>query len=90
MKATSRVVEPPRLEYKGFKYKFNLKGDIVRLLFVRSVLTTIKLDKTCLKFKLNSSFIVVKKSQPKSKYINGPVPTTLKRKRLSSLFKAVL
>ena len=35
VKGSARVVESPRLEYKGFKYKFNIKGDISRLLIIR-------------------------------------------------------
>lgn len=30
IKGSARVVEPPRLEYKGFKYKYTVKGDITR------------------------------------------------------------
>ena len=29
-KGSARVVEPPRIEYKGFKYKYSIKGDIAR------------------------------------------------------------
>jgi len=36
VKSTARIVEPPRLEYKGFKFKFNKKGDICRGLIIRS------------------------------------------------------
>ena len=37
IKGSARIVEPPRIEYKGFKFKFNKKGNICRGLFVRSL-----------------------------------------------------
>ena len=73
IKGSARVVEPPRIEYKGFKYKYNVKGDICRMLIVR----TAKLDYTTsgllTKFNNNSGINIKKKSEPKSKYIKGPI-----------------
>jgi len=36
IKGSARSVEPPRVEYKGFKFKFNRKGDICRGLLIRT------------------------------------------------------
>jgi hypothetical protein len=36
IKGSAKVVEPPRLEYKGFKLKFILKGHICRGLLIRT------------------------------------------------------
>lgn len=90
VKATSRVVEPPRLEYKGFKYKYSVKGDIVKLWFVRSIYYTLDLDKSYLNFKNNSGIIIFKKQNIKSKFVNGPIPRSLKIKKLQSIFKTSL
>jgi ribosomal protein L14 len=90
LKASARIVEPPRLEYKGFKYKYSLKGDIVRLWFVRSVYTTRNVDMSILSFNDNSAVIIRKKQDTKSRFINGPVSRNIKRRRLMSLFNTVL
>ena len=84
------MVEPPRLEYKGFKYKYSLKGDIIRLWIVRSKYTSFSNDKSFLKFNDNSVIVIKKKQETKSKFINGPVSRNVKRKRLATLFKHVL
>ena len=42
LKSSARVVEPPRIEYKGFKFKFNKKGDICRGIVIRSKFNLIK------------------------------------------------
>jgi len=87
IKGSARVVEPPRIEYKGFKYKYNVKGDICRMLIVR----TTKLDYTTngllTKFNSNSAINIKKKSEPKSKYIKGPISLSIKRKKFITLFK---
>ena len=36
IKGSARVVEPPRIEYKGFKFKFSKKGDICRSLIIKN------------------------------------------------------
>jgi len=30
IKGSSKVVEPPKAVYKGFKYNYSLKGDVLR------------------------------------------------------------
>jgi len=90
VKSSSRVVEPPRLEYKGFKYKYNVKGDIVRSWLVRSVFTIINGDKSTLLLPTNTSVIITKKQNLKSKFLNGPLPLTIRMKKLHSLFSLIL
>lgn len=90
IKSTARVVEPPRIEYKGFKFKFNKKGDICRGLIIRSRFRIVKKDGSSLFFKQNNTILIKKKQDLKSKYLYGPIPRAIKRKKFISLFKKVL
>ena len=90
IKGSARVVEPPRQEYKGFKYKYNIKGDICRLWLVRSNLGNLYKDHTTLHMVGNAGFVIRKRQDPKSKYLNGPINRGLRRRKLLSLFKTVL
>ncbi len=86
MKGAARVVEPPRVEYKGFKYKYSVKGDIVRGWVVRSVYTLFSKDFSMVSFSYNTNVIINKKQSIKSKFLNGPLPITLRIKKLQTLF----
>lgn len=90
VKGSSRVVEPPRIEYKGFKYKYNVKGDIVRVLLVRSNRQELNPTQSLVRFQTNAGLTIKKKYDPKSKYLNGPVSRKLNRKKLLSLFTKVI
>lgn len=90
VKGSARVVEPPRLEYKGFKFKFNKKGDICRGLFIRGRYLIRKDDGSSVYFKNNDTVLLKKKQDLKSKYLHGPVPYKIKRKKFLSLFKSVV
>lgn len=90
VKGTARVVEPPKLEYKGFKRKFNKKGDICRGLIVRNKFNIVKKDGSALKFKSNNVILLKKKNEIKSKYLYGPVPTQIRRKKFLNLFKKIV
>lgn len=90
VKGSARVVEPPRIEYKGFKYKFSIKGDITRVLLVRSNRQEINPTKTQVRFRTNAALTIKKKYDLKSKYINGPVTRKLCRRKILSLFKKVI
>ena len=90
IKASARVVEPQRVEYKGFKFKFNKKGNICRGLLVRTAYTKARLDGATASFYENSTILIKKKQNPKSKYILGPTLYNLKRKKFKSLFKLVI
>jgi large subunit ribosomal protein L14 len=89
IKATARVVEPPRIEYKGFKFKFNKKGDICRGLLIRSKYVSIKNDGSSIYFKNNSTILLKKKQDIKSKYLFGPVCYLIRRKKFLSAFSYV-
>lgn len=90
IKTTARIVEPPRIEYKGFKFKFNKKGDICRGLIIRNRFPIVKKDGSTLLFKSNNLILIKKKQDLKSKYLYGPVTNVLKRKKFLTLFKIVL
>ncbi len=81
------MVEPPRIEYKGFKFKFNKKGDICRGLLIRSRYFIFKADGSTILFKNNNTILLKKKQELKSKYLHGPVSFNLKRKKFINLFK---
>ena len=90
VKASARVVEPPRIEYKGFKYKYNIKGDICRLLITRVVRKNSTSDGLTYQFSTNAGVSIKKKSEPKSKFLNGPIGFSIKRRKISTLFKNII
>lgn len=90
VKGSARVVEPPRIEYKGFKFKFNKKGDICRGLVIRAKFPVVKKDGFVVKFNNNNSVLIRKRQDLRSKYLFGPVTFKLYRKKFKSLFKLVL
>ena len=84
IKGSARVVEPPRIEYKGFKYKYSIKGDINRLLLIRSYKSNINKDKSFNLIQNNSGIIIKKKMLPKSKFVYGIVSKKILRKKQRS------
>ena len=90
LKGSARITRPPRIEYKGYKFKFNKKGDICRGLLVRQAFPLVKSDGSVIYFKTNNLILIKKKQNPKSKYHFGPSTTLLKRKRFKALFPTIL
>lgn len=90
IKGSARVVEPPRLEYKGFKYKYSLKGNICRSWIIRSRGSLRSNTGGIIRFGDNSGINIKKKNNPKSKFLLGPISRILKRKKLLTLFRIVL
>jgi len=90
IKGSARVVEPPRVEYKGFKYKYFLKGDIVRSLIIRTIYKNFSKDTSTYSFNKNSSFLIKKKQDPRSKFLNGPILKIFNRRKFLTLFLKVL
>jgi large subunit ribosomal protein L14 len=90
VKGSARSVEPPRLEYKGFKFKFNKKGDICRSIIIRTSLPTKRLDGSVIYFKKNNGVLIRKKQDLKSKYLFGPISSGLNRKKFKTLFKTII
>jgi large subunit ribosomal protein L14 len=89
IKGSARVVEPPRLEYKGFKFKYNKKGDICRGLVVRNKYNITRNDGSVVYFNQNSIIMIKKKQDIKSKYLYGPISYKIKRKKFLNLFSYV-
>ena len=90
LKGSARVVEPPRIEYKGFKVKFNKKGDICRGFFIRSKYNVYKKNGSSVYFQKNAAVLIKKRQDLKSKYLYGPVTKNLKRKKFLLLFKKII
>ena len=90
IKGSARIVEPPRIEYKGFKYRYKIKGDICRCWIVRTQLKVLTSDKRGVCFNDNAGININKKVNVMSKYINGPAARGINRKKLITLFKQVL
>ena len=90
IKGSARVVEPPRIEYKGFKYKYKIKGDIIKNWICRSRINNYTLDRRSVKFNDNAGVNINKKHNILSKYLNGCIPKSINRKKLITLFKIVV
>lgn len=90
VKGSARIVEPPRIEYKGFKYKYKVKGDICKIWICRSNKNKLLKDKRSVKFIGNAGLNTSKKSNVMSKYINGPVSKSIRQKKLLTLFTIII
>jgi ribosomal protein L14 len=90
VKGSARVVEPPRIEYKGFKFKFSRKGDICRSILTRTSSPLPRLDGSVLYLYSNNGLLIRKKQDLRSKYIFGPIPSTFQRRRFKTLFKRII
>ena len=90
LKGSARVVEPPRLEYKGFKYKYSIKGDIARLWYIRSLYSTNYIDGVTTRFNSNDGVVITKKQNIKSKFVKGPISISIRIKKLHTLFKVIV
>lgn len=90
LKGSSRVIEPPRYQYKGYKTKSNKKGDICRALLIRSTFPIFRKDGSSFIFKSNAAILIKKKQNPKSKFFFGPTLLMLRRKRFKALFNLVI
>lgn len=78
------------MEYKGFKYKYSLRGNICRSWIIRANYNTCNLDSRTIRFNSNSGILIKKKNNPKSKFLLGPITRSIGRKKLTSLFKVVI
>ena len=90
IKGSAKVVEPPRLEYKGFRVKFSRKGSICKGLIIRTNYSLTRGGGNYLRFSSNSSILLKKRQEIKSKYIYGPGSKKIKRKRFLTIFSRVI
>jgi len=90
IKGTSKVVDSPRIEYKGFKYKFSIKGDINRVLLIRSYKNNFFFDNSYISITYNSGIILKKKYNLRSKFLYGPISYNIYRKKITSLYQNIL
>ena len=84
------MVEPPRMEYKGFKYKYSLRGNICRSWVIRVNYNKHNCDASVIRFNGNAGIVIKKKNSAKSKFILGPITRNIGRKKLLTLFKVVV
>lgn len=90
VKGSAQVVEPPIIVYKGTKFKYAIKGDIIRCIIVRTYKSIRNKTGFNVKFDTNSTLTIKKKQVPKSRYVKGVVAKFgLKRKKFITLFKKV-
>jgi ribosomal protein L14 len=90
VKGAAKVVEPPRLEYKGFKLKFSRKGSICRSLIVRARYAPVRPSGDRVRFRSNDTIIIKRRQEVKSKYIYGPGSRGIRRRRFLSIFAATI
>ena len=90
IKGSAQVVEPPQITYKGTKFKYSVKGDIVRAVIIRTVRSSLNKTGASILVDSNSLLTIKKRQTPKSRYVKGVVvKNALKRKKFITLFKKV-
>jgi len=88
IKGSAQVVEPPQIVYKGTKFKYAVKGDILRSIVIRTIRPSSTKAGLMVKLDSNSLLAIKKKQVPKSRFCYGPVvKNALRRKKFISLFK---
>ena len=90
IKGSVRVIQPPKFAYKGYKMKFNRRGDICRAFLVRQTFPLGRADGSSVIFSANEGVLIKKKQNLKSNYIFGPSTIQLKRKKFKSLFSKIV
>mgnify|MGYP002002766935 FL=1 len=90
IKGSAKIVQPPRIEYKGYKFKFNKRGNICRGLIIRQKFPINRLDGAVTYFSSNAIILIKKKQNTKSKHSIGPSSLRLRRKKFKSLFNKLL
>ena len=90
VKGSAQVVEPPQITYKGTKFKYNKKGDIIRSIIIRSLKQARNKTGFVAIVNNNDSLTIKKKQTLKSRYIKGVVLlNALRRRKFLSLFSKV-
>ena len=90
IKGSAQIVEPPQIVYKGSKFKYSVKGDILRSIIVRTIRPKYTQSSLMVQFDSNAILTIKKKQVPKSKYVKGIVSkSALKRKKFVSLFSKI-
>ena len=90
LKGSAKIVTPPRLEYKGFKFKYNSKGDICRYVLIRLKKGFATYEGSNYNFFQNTGVLIKKKQNLKSKYLYGPIEKSIKRKKIRLAYKLTL
>ena len=90
IKGAARVVRPPRLEYRGFKFKIFNRGEIVRLLIGRQCGACRRVGGGAITTTTNAAITLKRRHDVQSQYLRGPTFRQLGRKRLLVLFRYVV
>ena len=90
IKGSAQVVEPPQMVYKGTKFKYSIKGDIIRGIIVRDRKPSFNKTGIGVSMTNNDLVTIKKKSLTKSKYVYGVVSkSALKRQKFLTLFSRI-
>jgi len=90
IKGSAQIVEPPQITYKGTKFKYSIKGDILRCIIIRTKKLSITKSGIIAKTNDNDLLAIKKRCLPKSKYTKGVViKHALKRKKFLTLFPKI-
>ena len=87
VKNSTRLIKPPRIEYKGFKFKIFRRGEIIRTLITHQRYRIPRLDGAVLTTRANMAIILKRRHDVQSRYLRGPALRYLNRKRFIILFK---
>lgn len=87
VKGSARVVNPPRVEYRGFKLRPVFKGTVLKAFIVKVKYRTQRFDSSSINYNYNSVVLIRKKNVTKSKYLLGLALYDLQRKKFIYLFK---
>ena len=90
IKGSAQIVEPPQITYKGTKFKYYIKGDILRAIIIRTKKFAHNKSGLGVILRTNDLLVIKKKQTLKSKYIKGVVSrNALNKKKLLVLFSRV-
>jgi ribosomal protein L14 len=90
VKGSAQVVEPPQITYKGTKFKYSKKGDVIRSIIIRTYKPTKNKTGFTVLTNTNDSLTIKKKQTLKSKYVKGIVfANALKRRKFLVLFSKI-
>lgn len=87
VKGSSKIVNPPRVEYRGYKLRQIKKGVVLKSFIVKVKKQIRRNDFSYLNYSYNSVVLIKKKNTTMSKYLLGLALTDLKRKKYIYLFK---
>lgn len=90
IKGSSQIVEPPQITYKGTKFKYSVKGDIIRSIIIRSKKSSLNKNGFNIHVSTNDGLSIKKKQTLKSKYQKGIIIKNMcPRRKFLTLFTRI-